>query len=113
MPTVFESELYQYFLKRKLWKVVPIGYWKDTRQLHCAVKPQHAFALLMDLEDNYVLTANHPVNVDDVYVWLTPLVAGRDYIAVPHRTHVPTGIDTTEMPYAEYMKVYKGMHKAE
>lgn len=112
MPTVFESELYQHFLKRKVWKVIPLGVHKQTSTLWCAIRPQHAFALTHDSEDNYILTAARPVNIEEVYVWLAPLVPGQDYIAVNGRTHVPTGIDTTTMPYADYMKVYKGMHKA-
>lgn len=113
MSTVYESELYQHFLKRKVWKVVPLGIHKDTRQMHCVVQPKHAYAMAIDSDNNYILTATAPVNVEEVYCWLAPLVAGRDFICVPARTYVPTGIDTTTMPYADYMAVYKGMHKAD
>jgi len=112
MSTQYDSELYQHFLKRKVWKIVPISPWlKATKQLHCLVQPKHAFAMTMDSDDNYILTATTPVNVEEVYQWMAPLVAGKSYICVPARTYVPTGIDTTTMPYADYMAVYKGMHK--
>lgn len=111
MSTLYDSELYQHFLKRKVWKVVPLGIHKATHQLHCLVQPKHAFAMTIDEQWNYILTATTPVNIEEVYQWLAPLVAGADFICVPARTYVPTGIDTTTMPYAEYMKVYHGMHK--
>lgn len=112
MPTKWDSELYTYFQKRKVWTVIPICPWlKSTKQLHLVVKPQHAFAMSMDISNNYILTANTPVNVEQVYEWMAPLVAGKGYITVPHRTYVPTGIDTSKTPYAEYMAAYKHQHK--
>lgn len=111
MPTKWDSELFQYFQKRKVWKVIPICPCKSSPQLHLMVQPSHAFAMTMDSENNYILTANSPVNVEEVYQWMAPLVAGQAYIAVPHRTYVPTGIDTTETPYATYMAAYKHQHK--
>ena len=61
--------------------------------------------------DHYLLTFNAPVNVEDVYVRLESstyqLMPGKDYLVVPGRIHVPTGICTHTMSYADYMHVYK------
>ena len=65
--------------------------------------------------DHYLLTFNAPVNVEDVYVRLESstyqLMPGKDYLVVPGRIHVPTGICTHTMSYADYMHVYKGCIK--
>ena len=65
--------------------------------------------------DHYLLTFNAPVNVEDVYVRLESstyqLMPGKDYLVVPGRIHVPTGICTHTMSYADYMHIYKGMHQ--
>ena len=61
--------------------------------------------------DHYLLTFNAPVNVDDVYVRLESstyqLMPGKDYLVVPGRIHVPTGICTHTMSYADYMHVQR------
>ena len=71
---------------------------------------QHAFAMAAD-GDHYILTFNAPVNVEDVYVRIESstyqLMPGKDYIVVQGRIHVPTGICTHTMSYADYMHVYK------
>lgn len=111
------SELQQHFLKRKVWRLIPIGWWATSDRPHRlgqTIKADHAFAMVAD-GDHYILTWSQPVNVEDVYCRITSptyqLMPGKDYIVVQGRLHVPTGIDTTTMPYADYMKIYKGMHK--
>ena len=78
------------------------------------IKAQHAFAMAAD-GDHYILTFNAPVNLEDVYVRIESstyqLMPGKDYIVVQGRIHVPTGICTHTMSYADYMHVYKGMHQ--
>ena len=53
--------------------------------------------------------------MEDVYVRIESstyqLMPGKDYIVVQGRIHVPTGICTHTMSYADYMHVYKGMHQ--
>ena len=64
------SELQQHFLKRKVWRLIPIGWWSTADRpclLGQTIKAQHAFAMAAD-GDHYILTFNAPVNVEDVYV---------------------------------------------
>ena len=66
------SELQQHFLKRKVWRLIPIGWWTTADRpclLGQTIKAQHAFAMAAD-GDHYLLTFNAPVNVEDVYVRL-------------------------------------------
>ena len=81
--------------------------WTDNQSPTC-------LAMAAD-GDHYILTFNAPVNVEDVYVRIESstyqLMPGKDYIVVQGRIHVPTGICTHTMSYADYMHVYKGMHQ--
>ena len=74
------------------------------------IKARHAFAMAAD-GDHYILTFNAPVNVEDVYVRIESstyqLMPGKDYIVVQGRIHVPTGICTHTMSYADYMHVQR------
>ena len=70
---------------------------------------QHAFAMAAD-GDHYILTFNAPVNVEDVYVRIEfhlPADARQGLHRCQGRIHVPTGICTHTMSYADYMHVYK------
>ena len=107
------SELQQHFLKRKVWRLIPIGWWSTADRpclLGQTIKAQHAFAMAAD-GDHYILTFNAPVNVEDVYVRIESstyqLMPGKDYIVVQGRIHVPTGICTHTMSYADYMHVQR------
>ena len=98
-------------------RLIPIGWWSTADRpclLGQTIKAQHAFAMAAD-GDHYILTFNAPVNVEDVYVRIESstyqLMPGKDYIVVQGRIHVPTGICTHTMSYADYMHVYKGMHQ--
>ena len=90
------------------------GVETDSNRMVETIKAQHAFAMAAD-GDHYILTFNAPVNVEDVYVRIESstyqLMPGKDYIVVQGRIHVPTGICTHTMSYADYMHVYKGMHQ--
>ena len=99
--------------ERKVWRLIPIGWWSTADRpclLGQTIKAQHAFAMAAD-GDHYILTFNAPVNVEDVYVRIESstyqLMPGKDYIVVQGRIHVPTGICTHTMSYADYMHVYK------
>ena len=106
------SELQQHFLKRKVWRLIPIGWWSTADRpclLGQTIKAQHAFAMAAD-GDHYILTFNAPVNVEDVYVRIEfhlPADARQGLHRCQGRIHVPTGICTHTMSYADYMHVYK------
>ena len=98
--------------ERKVWRLIPIGWW-STADGPCllgqTIKAQHAFAMAAD-GDHYILTFNAPVNVEDVYVRIEfhlPADARQGLHRCQGRIHVPTGICTHTMSYADYMRVQR------
>ena len=56
------SELQQHFLKRKVWRLIPLGWWTTADRpclLGQTIKAQHAFAMAAD-GDHYLLTFKCP-----------------------------------------------------